>query len=475
MRMHRALLALALLLPVSALHAGAGRIIIVSKELQSAAGLNDPTPREPVGGNTGTTLGQQRMRVFEAAAERWNSLIDTDVNIMVDASFPTIPDCSATSAVLGQAAPFSWKRNFANAPQPNVWYPNALANALAKTDLGPTEPDLFMQFNAAVDNATCLGESDWYYGLDGQKGVHSDLFVVVLHELAHGLGFASRGTSTFVDNTPTVFDTQTLDLSSGQRWTQMNQQQRLASLTNTGRLVWAGENVRSRARTMLQPALSFSITEPSIIAGTYDIGQAAFGPKLSQTPFSGRLVQALDASNTDGASTTDGCSAFSNGDAISGNVAVVDRGGCTFVAKSLAAQAAGATALLIIDNSRETCIAPALGGENADVRIPVISIGARDGDLLKAQLASTVRGSVLSEPTQLAGASRDGYVRLYAPCTVEGGSSKHHFDVAATPNLLMEPSVNSDLLHGVDLTVYLLLDLGWTQPERTGRTLLRRR
>ena len=34
-------------------------------------GFNDTTPVAPIGGNPGTTLGQQRLNVFQAAANVW--------------------------------------------------------------------------------------------------------------------------------------------------------------------------------------------------------------------------------------------------------------------------------------------------------------------------------------------------------------------------------------------------------------------
>jgi hypothetical protein len=34
-------------------------------------GLNDPTPATPVGGNTGTSLGAQRLIAFQYAANLW--------------------------------------------------------------------------------------------------------------------------------------------------------------------------------------------------------------------------------------------------------------------------------------------------------------------------------------------------------------------------------------------------------------------
>jgi len=38
-------------------------------------GFNDPTPVAPVGGNTGTTLGQQRLIAFQRAANIWAGLL----------------------------------------------------------------------------------------------------------------------------------------------------------------------------------------------------------------------------------------------------------------------------------------------------------------------------------------------------------------------------------------------------------------
>lgn len=51
------------------------------------------------------------------------------------------------------------------------------------------------------------------------------------------------------------------------------------------------------------------------------------------------------------------------------------------------------------------------------------------------------------------------------PNPFEGGSSVSHWDAIAFPNLLMEPSINLDLLHSVvppaDLTFPLFQDIGW--------------
>lgn len=38
-------------------------------------GFNDPTPVTPVGGNTGTTRGQQRLIAFQYAANLWSATL----------------------------------------------------------------------------------------------------------------------------------------------------------------------------------------------------------------------------------------------------------------------------------------------------------------------------------------------------------------------------------------------------------------
>jgi hypothetical protein len=468
--MRRLLLVLSSLLLATTAFAGTGRVIIINTD-PAGVGFNDPTPVEPVGGNTGTTRGQQRLNVFEAAAARWSAVLDIHVDVKVEASFAPIAGCTATEAILGQAGPRTWQRDFANAPKTNTWYPVALANQLARTDLSPAN-DILVRFNADVDNNVCLGESNWYYGFDGNNGNHSDLFVVTLHEIAHGLGVSGAASApNFSQGRPAVFDTFTFDMSAGRSWNQMNDSERNLSLTNTGNVVWNGEHVKQMVGRWLQPVTTLAISEPQILARNYDLGFAGgFGARPNLSAFTGSIVRVTDDANTEGPTTFDGCTALTNAAAISGKVAMVDRGTCTFVQKARNAQGAGAIALIVVDHNKETCIPPAMGGEATDITIPVVSISQTDGDVIKTQLSANanVNASLRNDPSALAG-TKNGYLRLYAPCTNDPGSSTHHWDVTATPNLLMEPSVNSDLLHGVDLTVYQLLDMGWSLPPRTGR------
>src|SRR5688500_8056841 len=53
-------------------------------------GFNDPTPVEPIGGNTGTTLGEQRLQALQHAADQWGAALDSTVVIRIEASFDPI-------------------------------------------------------------------------------------------------------------------------------------------------------------------------------------------------------------------------------------------------------------------------------------------------------------------------------------------------------------------------------------------------
>jgi len=455
--------------------AGTGKVVIINSD-SAGIGFNDPTPATPVGGNSGTTLGQQRLNVFLAAAQTWEANLDTNVDVRVRANFAPISGCTETEGVLGQASPLDWRHDSDGVPKANVWYPIALANKFANRDLAPTSDDIFIRFNADVDKSTCLGATSFYYGLDGNHGTDYDLFVVVLHEMGHGFGIAGKaGAPAFSENRPTISDIHTFDIATGLRWDQMTQEQRAASMINTGKLVWDGDQVRSQINRFLTRASTLSISAPSAIARNYDVGLAAFGPTVEQKPASGRVVIGTDVANTEGPSTTDGCTALTNASALAGRIALFDRGTCTFVTKVRNAQTAGALGVIIVDN-QSACAPPSMGGSATDITIPVVSITTADGSAVKAQLNASVNVDVALhlDPSQLSGATPDGFLRLYAPCVFEAGSSIHHWDTTATPNLLMEPFIGSDLHHGLDLTIFQLLDLGWTQPPRSGRRILKK-
>jgi len=76
--------------------------------------------------------------------------------------------------------------------------------------------------------------------------------------------------------------------------------------------------------------------------------------------------------------------------------------------------------------------------------------------------AETVNARVRRNPRLKAGVDAGGRVLVFTPKPVQPGSTHSHFDTSATPNLLMEPSINSDLkVFKVDLTKQAMQDLGW--------------
>jgi hypothetical protein len=152
-------------------------------------GFNDPTPLTPVGGNPATTLGQARLNAFQYAADLWAERLQSNVTIFVEANMDPL-FCSPTQAILGGAGANTVHGNFTNAPVPNTWYPQALANSLAGFDLHGSG-DLGATFNSNIDGSpSCLSGASWYYGFDANPPPGDiDFVTVVLHEIGHGLGF----------------------------------------------------------------------------------------------------------------------------------------------------------------------------------------------------------------------------------------------------------------------------------------------
>ena len=153
-------------------------------------GFNDATAATPVGGNPGTTVGSQRVNLFQKAADILGAQIQSTISIVVDAKFDPL-FCDASSAVLGSAGPNTVFRDFTNAPIASTWYAAALADSIENTNINSSN-DITATFNSNLNGAGgCLGGTTWYYGYDTNPGGTQDLLTVVLHEILHGIGFLS--------------------------------------------------------------------------------------------------------------------------------------------------------------------------------------------------------------------------------------------------------------------------------------------
>ncbi len=447
----------------------AADVVVVNAD-GPGVGFNDPTPATPVGGNPGTTIGEQALNVFNEAARRWGAKLVSKQPIVVVASFTGLP-CSNTGAVLGGASP-NWY--FANVPAanggqdllPNTWYPAALAEKLTRQDIVADPNDtaeIFTVFNSNLGKPGCLPNSGWYYGLDNNQPANRiDLLAVVLHEFGHGLGFVagptSAGNGARLLNFPSIWEYQMLDVSTNKRWIDMTAVERAASARNNLNLVWAGKYVTNVIPSVLDSALALDVQSPSPL-GISEVQPAAFGPPIT-LPVKGTVVAPNDGG---GISLLDGCEPFPASANVAGNIVLVNRGNCTFVQKAQNAQGAGATALLVANTTVAPFQAAALGGVGPDIVIPSVGISGPLGNALRAANPPPV--ATLRRSPLLRTGTTAGYVRLYAPTAFSSGSSVSHFDVTAIPNLLMEPFITADVggsvKHPDDLTLSLLKDIGW--------------
>jgi PA domain-containing protein/flagellar hook capping protein FlgD len=438
--------------------AGAATITIVDGDGVNE-GFNDPTSVAPVGGNPGTTLGQQRFNVFQKAADIWGSILPSPVTIVVSATFDTLSPCNATSGVLGQAGPTFLIHDWPTAPIAGTSYVSALADKLNGADLVPGSADISAQFNSAVDNNTCLGTSNWYYGFDGNAGTNIELLPVVLHELGHGLGFipaVTLSTGAFSGGFPTIYSRFLLDTSTGVHWNAMSNGDRVISATNTGHVVWDGPATVADVPNVLGHQARVRVNAPAGIAGEYAAVHAISGAPLANPGVTAAVVQAQDGVGT----STDACEALTNAIAISGNIALVDRGTCAFTTKALNAQNAGAVGIVIVNNASGLPPDP-MGGTDPNVVIPMTGISQADGATLKAQLGSGLNATLHVDPTLLTGADASNRILMFAPNPVQQGSSISHWDVSTFPNLLMEPALNPDVHGLVDITRQAMRDMGW--------------
>lgn len=223
----------------------------ITIQVKDAAGegFNDTTPFTPIGGNPATTLGQARLNVFNLAAQLWGALVNSNVNIVVEATFDP-QTCSASSGTLGSAGPKWVFRDFPGATVPNVYYPSALANALHNSVISTSNPgDITAAFNSTIGgDPNCLAGQYFYLGYDHVLTGHNDgrvyvadLLGVVLHELGHGLGFLTLTDQNglgVADSTGTrrlgIFDQFVYDEGTGMFWKDMTAAQRATSSNGGG-------------------------------------------------------------------------------------------------------------------------------------------------------------------------------------------------------------------------------------------------
>jgi hypothetical protein len=468
LRCAAAIIAATLMLPAAS---QAAATIVIQNGNAAGVGFNDPTPAAPVGGNPGTTLGQQRLNAFQRAAEIWGATLNSVPAITVLATMEPLT-CTATSAVLGSAGPIQVFREIPGAAFTGTWYHSALTNAIFGADADPTTAEIRARFNSNLGQTGCLTGVPFYLGLDGNHGAAVDLVTVLLHEFGHGLGFStttSGTTGNYLAGFPSTYDHFLFDNTQGLFWTGMTPAQRAQSALNSRRLAWTGANVSAGVPITLQPGTPELVaTAPASIAATYLVGTATFGSPITPSGLSGEVMPVVDQANGTGLACTP-LNAL-NSLAVNGKIALIDRGTCTFPEKVKNAQNAGAIGVIIADNVAGSP-PPGLGGADPTITIPAVRITLADATTFKNALRTRSRtksGVLVTMALNLAtyaGADAAGRALVFTPNPFQGGSSVSHWDTIATPNQLMEPSINGDLTHSVttpqDLTFPLLRDIGW--------------
>ena len=116
---------------------------------------------------------------FEQAVAIWEKYLVSSQIIRITATWST----TLSNTTLAETGASRIYKNIAGLPYTNIWYPTPLAEALTGRDLNAGEADINISIN---------GNINWYYGIDGkaQAGKY-DMITVLLHEIAHGLGFSS--------------------------------------------------------------------------------------------------------------------------------------------------------------------------------------------------------------------------------------------------------------------------------------------
>lgn len=115
---------------------------------------------------------------FQKAVSIWEGYIISPQKIKIQAKWESLP-----GSTLAQSGATKIYRNFTSAPYRDVWYPVALAEAISGQNLNSDEFEVTISLNRNVN---------WSFNINGiPENNRFDMVSVVLHEIAHGLGFNS--------------------------------------------------------------------------------------------------------------------------------------------------------------------------------------------------------------------------------------------------------------------------------------------
>jgi len=180
------------------------------------------------------TVPASAREAVQAAVDTWAANFASTVPVSVNVTWSK----ASSEGILAAASSKNNYANFTGAPDKTLYYASALANALAGKDLDPANPEI---------EITISSDAPWYLGIDGKCPPRSyDLQSVILHEMAHGLGFISGNYYDEVSGLgrilqPTPFDAYA-QLPDGRRLADMPNSSLETGKALTSTLMWSGEN-----------------------------------------------------------------------------------------------------------------------------------------------------------------------------------------------------------------------------------------
>jgi len=187
-------------------------------------------------------------QAIQAAVDIWSLHFTSKVPVKVQ----VIWERQATSNTLAAASPGKFHSNFKNIPDKDLWYASALADSLSGEDIEPTIPEVTIRINST--NGPML-----YLGTDGNcPETKYDLETMILHEMAHGLGFLSNSDydSLFGYGSiqqPTPFDAYA-QLGDGRRLMDLDSPSLALGTALSQPLFWSGANA-IKANNGIKPPL----------------------------------------------------------------------------------------------------------------------------------------------------------------------------------------------------------------------------
>jgi hypothetical protein len=195
-----------------------------------------------------TNTPQAYHEAIQAAVDIWSNHFSSKVPVKVE----VIWERQANVGTLAAASPGKFHTNFRNIPDKDLWYASALADALSGEDIEPTIPEVTIRINST--NGPML-----YLGTDGNcPSTKYDLETMILHEMAHGLGFLSN--ADYDDlfgygsiQQPTPFDAYA-QLPDGRRLMDLDSPSLALGNALAQPLVWSGANAL-KANNGVRPPL----------------------------------------------------------------------------------------------------------------------------------------------------------------------------------------------------------------------------